>query len=75
MKIKKLLIDDSNKIKDWKELIFCDADIVSSARDLRAAIRLSIEKELEIRYAKIIYILEKESAIKSFFTEYDSEFG
>lgn len=75
LKIKELLIQDSIKIKDWKELIFSDADIVSSSRDLRTAINLSIEKELEIRYSKIIYILEKESAFKSFFTEYESEIG
>ena len=63
---------DGKVLKDWKIKVCCDKKILSKSFNTFSAINDVVNETIEDPLLKILYYLESESAIKSYF--YDSEY-
>ncbi|CAG9322652.1 unnamed protein product [Blepharisma stoltei] len=69
------LIRQKPRVKDWKSEIFYNSELVSDSNRLFTAITSAISREIESALTILIYLLEEKSALLSYFSEKDQEYG
>jgi hypothetical protein len=74
-KMIKSLNEGAARMKDWKRQIFSDPEIILNSTDLYTSILASINRELESLYTVILFLLENNCALNSYFTNYDQPCG